>query len=197
VVDDDVSVRRSMARLLNSHGFSAETHACAEDFLALGQYSDPSCLVLDVLMPGINGLELQERMAALNLAIPIVFITGHGDIPTSVKAMKAGAVDFLAKPFSSGELLSAVRSAIAKSRRERELHSTRSEIKRRMSTLTPREAEVFRLVVIGMMNKEIASELGVSIKTVKVHRGRVMKKMEAGSVAELVRMAGTAGITST
>ena len=195
VVDDDVSVRRSMARLLKSHGFSAETLACAEDFLALGHYASPSCLVLDVRMPGLNGLELQDRMAALSLTLPIVFITGHGDVPTSVKAMKAGAVDFLPKPFSSKELLSAVHLAIAKNKTEATLAAEASELRQRLSTLTPRELEVLGLVVKGKMNKEIAADLDLSIKTVKVHRGRVMKKMEAASLADLVRMAGSVGIS--
>jgi FixJ family two-component response regulator len=194
VVDDDASVRRSMARLLKSHGFSVEPLTCAEDFLALGQYASPSCLVLDVRMPGLNGLELQERMATLSLTLPIVFITGHGNVPMSVKAMKAGAVDFLPKPFSAKELLSAVRLAIAKNKNEAALAAEAAEIKRRLGTLTPRELEVLRLVVRGKMNKEIAADLDLSIKTVKVHRGRVMKKMEAVSLAELVRMAGTVGV---
>ena len=194
VVDDDVSVRRSMARLLKSHGFCAETLACAEDFLALGRYASPGCLVLDVRMPGLNGLELQERMAALNLALPIVFITGHGDVPMSVKAMKAGAVDFLPKPFNSKELLSAIRLAIARNKTEAALGAEAAEVRRRLSTLTPRELEVLGLVVKGKMNKVIAADLDLSIKTVKVHRGRAMKKMRAVSLAELVHMAGTAGI---
>jgi FixJ family two-component response regulator len=194
VVDDDASVRRSTARLLKSHGFSVEPLTCAEDFLALGHYASPSCLVLDVRMPGLNGLELQERMATLNLTLPIVFITGHGDVPMSVKAMKAGAVDFLPKPYSAKELLSAIRLAIAKNKTEAALAAEAAEIKRHLETLTPRELEVLRLVVRGKMNKEIAADLDLSIKTVKVHRGRVMKKMEALSLAELVRMAGTAGV---
>jgi len=195
VVDDDASVRRSMARLLKTHGFHAETLACAEDFLALGHYASPGCLVLDVRMPGLNGLELQDRMAALGLSLPIVFITGHGDVPMSVKAMKAGAVDFLPKPFSSKELLSAVHRAVARHRNETALATEVAGIKRCLSTLTPRELEVLGLVVRGKMNKEIAADLSLSIKTVKVHRGRVMKKMEAVSLAELVRMAGTVGIS--
>ena len=195
IVDDDVSVRRSMARLLKSHGFAVEPLACAEDFLALNHYATPSCLVLDVRMPGLNGLELQERMAALKLTLPIVFITGHGDVPMSVKAMKAGAVDFLPKPFSSKELLSAVHRAVARHRNETALATEVAGIKRCLSTLTPRELEVLGLVVRGKMNKEIAADLSLSIKTVKVHRGRVMKKMEAASLAELVRMAGAAGLS--
>ena len=195
VVDDDASVRRSMARLLKTHGFQAETLASAEDFLALGRYASPGCLVLDVRMPGLNGLELQDRMAALGLSLPIVFITGHADVPMSVKAMKAGAVDFLPKPFSSKQLLSAVRLAIAKNKSEAVLAAQTASIRLRLSTLTPRELEVLGLVVRGKMNKEIAADLSLSIKTVKVHRGRVMKKMEAVSLAELVRMAGTVGIS--
>ena len=195
VVDDDVSVRRSMTRLLKSHGFSVEPLTCAEDFLALDHYASPGCLVLDVRMPGLDGLELQERMTALKLTLPVVFITGHGDVPMSVKAMKAGAVDFLPKPFSAKELLSAVRHAIAKNKAEAALAAGAEEIVRRLGTLTPREREVLRLVVRGKMNKEIASDLHLSIKTVKVHRGRVMKKMEATSLAELVRAAGKVGIS--
>ncbi|MBN1504670.1 MAG: response regulator transcription factor [Candidatus Eisenbacteria bacterium] len=195
VVDDDPSVRRSMARLLKTHGFSAEIFACAEEFLALGHYASPSCLVLDVRMPGLNGLQLQEKMAALNLSLPVVFITGHGDVPMSVKAMKAGAVDFLPKPFSPKDLLSSIRFAIEKNQSDSALAAGTAAVKQRLNTLTPRELEVLRLVVKGKMNKEIADDLKLSIKTVKVHRGRVMRKMEAASLAELVRMAGAVGLS--
>jgi FixJ family two-component response regulator len=196
VVDDDESVRTSLARLLESNGLQCEAFPSADEFLSCTHGSGPACLVLDLCLPGLDGLALQEEMRARKLAIPIVFITGHGDIPTSVRAMKAGAVDFLSKPFGENSLLDAVNVAIARDRQESERRRDAAEIEARIGALTPRESEVMRLVIQGKLNKQIADELGTSIKTVKVHRGRVMRKMQATSVAELVRFAEKAGIHS-
>jgi FixJ family two-component response regulator len=194
VIDDDESMRRSVKRLLKAHGFSAEAFASADDFLTLARAERPSCLVLDLSLPGMNGLELQKEMERRELGLPIVFITGHGDIPTSVEAMKGGAVDFLSKPFSAKALIEAVELAMARARGDEKRRRERTDVDRRVSALTPRELEVMKLVVTGMMNKQIASELGTSIKTIKVHRSRVMQKMGAESVADLVRLAEKAGI---
>ena len=193
VVDDDPSVRRSLARLLQSAGFLVETFPSAEDFLRCKPPESPSCLILDIRMPGLNGLELQEKMTAAGNLIPIVFITGHGTVPMSVKAMKAGALDFLQKPFDDRELLDAIQKALDRERQLREKKEEIRTIQRRVALLTPREREVFGLVVMGKMNKEIAYQLGVSEKTVKVHRARVMSKMEAQSLANLVRFSEKIG----
>jgi RNA polymerase sigma factor (sigma-70 family) len=194
VVDDDASVRKSLGRLLKSHGFQCEVFATADDFLSFKHVTHPACLVLDLRLPGLNGLALQEEMQARKMTIPIIFISGHGDIPTGVKAMKAGAVDFLPKPFSDRDLLDAVTLAIAKGTEENKRRSEGAKIEQYLKALTPRELDVMKLVIKGMLNKQIAAELGISIKTVKVHRGRVMQKMQAKSVAELVRLAEKAGI---
>jgi FixJ family two-component response regulator len=188
VVDDDPSVRKSLQRLLSVSEFQVETFGSAREFLQSDHNVTPSCLILDVRLPGLDGLELQKVLAAQGAAPPIVFITGHGDIPMSVQAMKAGAIDFLSKPFSEEALLSAVEQAIDKSRREGALAADIADIRRRMALLTPRELEVLRYVAAGQTNKLIASELGVTEKTVKVHRGRGMEKIQAQSVAGLVRM---------
>ena len=195
IVDDDVSVCRSLSLLLKSHGFKVETFMCAADFLAFKHFKLPSCLVSDIQMPDINGLALQEAMAARQLAIPIVFITGHGDIPMSVKGMKAGAVDFLPKPFTKKKLLDAVTIAILKSKIQSKEQTEISKIKRRIRTLSPRELEVFRLVAKGMLSKQIALKRGTALQTIKVHRGRVMQKMQAKTVTELIHFAQKAGIT--
>lgn len=197
VVDDDASVRKSLSRVISEAGYRVQAYASPGDFLARGPEPGPACLVLDVRMPGVTGLELQQTLASATHEIPVIFITGHGDIPMSVKAMKAGAVDFLTKPFAAKDLLDAIRRAVAKDTRDLGAEAREGEIRARVKLLTPRERQVFALVVTGMLNKQIASELGIGEKTVKVHRARVMEKMQAGSVAALVRLADAAGIIVT
>lgn len=194
IVDDDSSVLRGTARLMRSAGLSAETFSSAREFLRRAPPEGPSCLVLDVRMPGLSGLDLQEELVQAKISIPIVFITGHGNIPMSVQAMKQGAVDFLPKPFDDDDLLTAVGRAIERDRGQRRERGEVTEIERRVASLTPREREVLALLVTGKRNKDMGSELGTSEKTIKVHRGRVMKKMQAGSVAELVHLAARVGI---
>ena len=194
IVDDDASVRRSLARLARSAGYDVEAFASAQELLARPQPDGPCCLVLDLRMPGLGGLELQDLLAAMGTRIGIVFLTGHGDIRASVKAMRGGAIDFLTKPPDDLELLGAIERALAWARQARLEHVRTAEVQDVLRTLTPREVEVFALVVTGMLNKQIASELGISEKTVKVHRGRVMEKTRARSVAELVRLADRAGV---
>jgi RNA polymerase sigma factor (sigma-70 family) len=190
VVDDDASVRKSFGRLLRTAGYQVETFASADEFLSHPLAIEPGCLLLDLKMPGRNGLELQEALVAARKAIPIIFVTGHGDVSTSVRAMKGGAVDFLTKPYSAEDLLEAVERAMAKDKRDRRERAQLTDLESRARLLTPREAEVLRLVVRGLLNKQVAAELGISEKTVKVHRARVMQKMRADSMADLVRMAG-------
>jgi FixJ family two-component response regulator len=194
VVDDDASVRGALARLLHSAGYQTETFASAEGFLAQSRFDAPGCILLDVRMPGLNGLELQQALAAANRQLPIVFITGHGDVPMSVRAMKAGAEDFLPKPFDDEELLKAVARALNKSQREQNERTEVAEIRRRLASLTPREREVLCHVVAGQLNKQIAADLSIAEKTIKVHRGRVMEKMGASSLAGLVAMTARIGI---
>lgn len=194
IIDDDASVRKSLSRLLTAMGFRTETFGSAEDFLARGRYDGVGCLVLDVRMPGLTGMELQDELAKADCSLPIVFITGHGSIPMGVTAMKRGAVDFLPKPFDDDQLLEAVTSAIEKHREGRKLQSDKSDISRRITLLSPREYEIFRYIITGMLNKQIGYRLNISEKTVKVHRGRVMEKLGATSVAELVRLAEKAGV---
>ena len=196
VVDDDETVRRALARLVRSAGMTARTFSTAEAFLAECRPVPASCLVLDVRLPGLNGLQLQEALNGKGFPISIIFITGHGDVPTSVRAMKAGAVDFLQKPFEGHELLNAIRRAVGRTREAAARHAECAEIRRRYDTLTPREREVFSLVASGLLNKQVAGELGAAEKTIKIHRGRVMAKMQAPSLADLVRMAEMLGISS-
>ncbi|MCX5678139.1 MAG: response regulator [Candidatus Omnitrophica bacterium] len=196
IVDDDLSVCRALSLLLRSHGFKVEAFTRADSFLAYKHPKLPSCLVLDVQLPGINGLNLQEMMTQRGIAIPIIFITGHGDIPMSVKTMKAGAIDFLPKPFTKKKLLDAITLAISKSAAQNKEQAEIAKIKRRVRTLSPRELEVFRLVARGMLSKQIAFKRGTALQTIKVHRGRVMQKMQAKTVTELIRLAQKAGVTS-
>jgi FixJ family two-component response regulator len=194
VVDDDPSVRKSLTRLIGSAGYAVEAFASAREFLARERYPGPCCVVLDVRMPGLTGLDLQEALAGAGRRMSIVFATGHGNISMSVKAMKGGAVDFLTKPVDDKDLLAAIERCVARDVQDLGAEARVTEIQERVKTLTPRETEVFALVVTGMLNKQIAFELGISEKTVKVHRARVMEKMRAGSVAELVRLADRVGV---
>jgi len=194
VVDDDASVRKGLSRLIAASGHTVEAFASVREFLARPPYEGPGCLVLDVRMPGTSGLDLQRALAAAGQLLSIVFITGHGTVQASVQAMKAGAVDFLTKPVDEGELLAAIGRGVAQTRAAREDQARRAEIRARIAALTPREAEILARVITGMLNKQIAAALGIAEKTVKVHRARVMEKMRAGSVAELVRLADDGGM---
>jgi FixJ family two-component response regulator len=194
VVDDDASVREALQRLVRSAGLRVEAFASAEEFLNRPRPDVPSCLVLDVRLPDLSGLDLQRRMVDANNEMPIVFITGHGDIPTTVRAMKAGAVEFLTKPLVEGDVLESIRHAIARDRVGRAQHAETADVRARFASLTPREEEVMAWVVSGLLNKQIAGELGISEETVKVHRGHMMRKMGVDSVAELVRMSERLGL---
>lgn len=194
VIDDDASMRDAVSRLLNAVGLTVQTFASAREFLA-GRLPDvPGCAVLDVRLPGLSGLDLQREMVERGIHIPVIFITGHGDIPMSVQAMKAGAVEFLTKPFRDQDLLDAVRSGIQLDRQGRKERAELAELRDGHRQLTPREREVMSLVVAGLLNKQIALRLGTSEKTIKIHRGHVMQKMRADSLADLVRMSQKLGI---
>jgi FixJ family two-component response regulator len=195
VVDDDPSVRKSLSRLLESADYAVEAFASAGEFLARGPHPGPCCLVLDVKMPGLTGIQLQEMLTATGRRMSIVFVSGHVDVPTSVKAMKAGAVDLLTKPVDVRDLIAAIQRAMTRDEHERASETRLAEVRRRVAMLTARETAVFARVVTGMLNKQIGAALGIGEKTVKVHRARVMEKMQAGSFAELVRLADEVGVT--
>jgi FixJ family two-component response regulator len=194
VVDDDISIRESLELLIRSEGWQAETFASAQEFLARPRAFVPTCLVLDVSLPGLNGLDLQKRAAIERIDTPIIFITGHGDVPMTVQAMKAGAVEFLTKPFGDTVLLTAIRHALERSRAALAHGAEMRVLRECYASLTHREREVMALVVSGFLNKQVGGELGISEITVKAHRGQVMQKMKADSLAALVRMAGRLGL---
>ena len=189
IVDDDRGLRQAIQDLVESVGLRAESFASGEDFLRAKRMNRPSCLVLDVRLPQMSGLDFQQRLTKTGIQIPIIFITAHGDIPMSVRALKSGALEFLTKPFRDQDLLDAIHQALERDRVAREQQSEIHNLQERVRTLTAREQEVMNLVVSGMLNKQIASEIGTSEATVKIHRGNVMRKMKAGSVVDLVRMA--------
>ena len=197
VIDDDRSIREAIKSLIRSVGMRVETFASAQEFMASSRPDAPACLVLDVRMPGLSGLDLQRELAEAGISIPIIFITGHGDIPMSVRAMKAGAVEFLTKPFRDQDLLDAITQAIERDRAMRRQQAETADLRQRFEQLTPREREVMELVVAGLLNKQIAVRLGISEITVKLHRHQVMQKMMADSLAELVRMAEKLEIPAT
>jgi FixJ family two-component response regulator len=194
VIDDDPSVRKSLSRLLRSVGHAVETFSSAEEFLAREHFDGIGCMILDVQMPGLSGMDLQAELSKAETSMPVVFITGHGDIPMSVEAMRKGAVHFLSKPFDDSDLLAAVKEAIEKDRQAKAEQAEIHDIRNRLSLLTPREYEILRYVITGMLNKQIAFVLNIAEKTVKIHRGRVVEKLRVDSVAELVRLAEKAGI---
>jgi len=197
VVDDDDSMRRALSNLIQSVGLRAETFSSASDFLAVKLPDVPCCLILDIRLPGLSGLDFQVKLASVKIEVPIIFITAHGDIPMTVRAMKAGAIEFLTKPFRDQDLLDAIQAAIERDRMRREGEKMISILRTKFETLTPREQEVMACVTGGLMNKQIAAKIGVTENTVKVHRGNVTKKMGARSVAELVRMADILGVRRT
>jgi len=194
IIDDDPSFRRSTERLIRSAGFNVQAFGAATEFLSGRRPDAPACLVLDVRLPTLSGLDLQRELARAGVEIPIIFITGHGDIPMSVQAMKAGAIEFLTKPFREQDLLDAIQQAIKRDRTARELQRQLADMRGRYESLTPREREVMACVVSGMLNKQIADELGATEKTIKFHRGHIMHKMRAPSLAELVRLGAHLGV---
>ena len=193
IVDDDLSVRRSTERLVQSAGLKVQTFTSAKEFLKNVRFEGPACLVLDVRMPGLSGMDLQQELTQSGIQIPIIFITGHGDIPMSVRAMKAGAVEFLTKPFRSRSLLDAIRAALERDRSAHKERLEAGELRQRYEQLTPREREVMVLVAAGLLNKQVASELATTERTIKFHRAHIMQKMQAESLADLVRMAEKLG----
>jgi FixJ family two-component response regulator len=197
VVDDDASLREALRSLIRSVGLQVELFGSAQEFLQSKRPEGPACLVLDIRLPGISGLDFQRKLAECNIPIPIIFITGHGDIPMSVRAMKAGAVEFLTKPFRDQDLLDAIQVALERDAKRRQQEAEIANLRDRYEWLTPREREVLPLVVSGLPNKQIAAEIGTSETTVKVHRGQLMRKMGADSLPELVRMAEKMGIPGT
>ena len=196
IVDDDLSVREGLYSLVRSAGWRAETFCSAQEFLARTRAEAPSCLILDLQLPDLSGLDLQKHMAAIDLEIPIVFLTGHGDIPASVQAMKAGAIEFLTKPVEEADLVRAIQEAIERDRRTRQQHAEMDDLRSRHDSLTAREREVMQQVIAGLLNKQVAAEMNITEFTVKIHRGKVMRKMRADSLADLVRMAESLGIRS-
>jgi FixJ family two-component response regulator len=196
IVDDDISVRESLELLIRSQGWQAETFESAKEFLDRSRVLVPSCLILDVSLPGLNGLELQKRVAVERTEMPIIFITGHGDVPMSVEAMKAGALEFLTKPFSQNVLVSAIRNALDRSRTALTEKAEMQTLRDCYASLTPREREVMTLVISGLLNKQVGGELGIRENTVKYHRAQAMLKMKADSLADLVRIAARLGLTS-
>jgi len=196
VIDDDVSVRKGLARLLRSADCENEIFASASDFLGREQHTGPACVIVDVQMPGLNGMDFQEALIQLRREEQLIFLTGHGDVPMCAQAMKAGAVDFLSKPFKPVELLKCVERALVRSAEQRRRSAERNNARRLLDLLTPREFEVMELVVTGMLNKQVAGELGTAEKTVKVHRHRVMQKLGVTSVAELLRLVQRAALAS-
>jgi FixJ family two-component response regulator len=195
VVDDDPSVRRSIERVIQPTGFKVQTFQSAAEFLRIGRPDGPACLVLDVRLPGLSGLDLQRELTNAGIDLPIIFITAHGDIPMTVRAMKGGAVEFLTKPFRPEHLLNAIRAAIERDRNMLKQRSEVAQVRSRYELLTPREREVFAFLVLGLLNKQIAGELATTERTIKFHRANIMQKMQAESVADLVRMAQKLGVT--
>lgn len=194
IIDDDPSARKGLSRLVRAAGMSVEVYGSALEFLERKHYDGYGCILFDVKMPGLNGLELQEELAKADYSLPIIFISGHADVPEAARAMKKGAVDFLTKPVDRDHLLESINESLARDREFRKAHSDKAEVRERLATLSPREYEVMTFVIAGMLNKQIAYELEIAEDTVKIHRGRMMRKMKADSVAELVRLTELAGV---
>ena len=194
IIDDDPSARKGLSRLVRTAGMRVEVFGSAQEFLERGHYDGNGCILLDVKMPGLDGLALQEELAKADYRMPIIFISGHGDVPMTAQAMKKGAVDFLTKPVDRDHLLESISESLARDRENRKTHSDKAEVRERLATLSPREYEVMTFVIAGSLNKQIAYELEIAEDTVKIHRGRMMRKMKADSVAELVRLTEIAGV---